>query len=230
MKQVEQSRYKPQHAIETEVHRKETENNRFHYDRALSCDVKSDHEEEDYIRNNNLMRSMLLLITTSIDTMRPQPKSSNRITAKEPHLRARNNDRDDLSSSGIHSGIYDEYLQYSNASGPRAKPNGILSGFMNSRPSKEFHHQINHTEKVNKNTPKPESRKEKMGTILDKQYYKQFVESLNRQSLDYSRSTVSNKETQKAPAYLKEYKEKYNDGGAKRSFFSHVLPSNRFEQ
>lgn len=224
-----QQYYNIQHGLETEVAHGDTDH-KFSFDRALSCDIKSDKGDHSYsIENTNPNHKKLRYY----DTMKSQEfgylaknhgiRNVSENSSKNQLRMLSCENKEDVNPANLKNSAYEEYLKFKNISSLRTKTNPLLTGFVNTKASREFQQQVAKTDKgLFTNNERINSKK---------QYFHKFGESLNRESLDWSRSTLNDKEANLSrTAHANARKPQYDQNHSKKSFFSQVLPNNRFGQ
>jgi hypothetical protein len=132
--------------------------NKYNFERALSCDMKSEQEDSQNLSSSNV-------------------KYYNKIKTQDIRKAERkiNIISEDLSSSGLDNVVYEEYLRLSNSSGI-TKKNPISSELLSTKAKGSYKYQSIIAEKG------LFSKNERINAR--KQYFHNFGENLNKQNLE----------------------------------------------
>jgi hypothetical protein len=202
-------------AFETEVYPKEA-SYKCSYDRAFSCDIKSDKGERDYLQNrrdsSQKKATYYELIKSQVNNAN---KKKNRIIENYSHNRLKMQNlshHENHRNGGVQPSVYEEYLN------TRKSPTSstLTTKFMSSKISRDYNQNSEITQKG------LFSKNERINS--KKLYFHNFGESLNRQSLEWSRSTITEKELKSAVVPQTQNGE-FN---YKKSFFSQALQNRNF--
>lgn len=206
--------------VETEIHPKEM-TQKYSYDRALSWDVKSEKDENEMFRNrrgSNTKATYYEAIKSQVnDCIKSKTKKRQVI---ENYSSNRGNMKtlnwvDEKSASRVSSSNYEEYWNRKK-SPTNSKNNPLFAGLNNSKASREY-------QENNSKTQKGLFAKNDRITST-KLYFQNFGESLNKQSLDYSRSTIGDRDIKSStmvPHTQKHHQDSHYDH--KKYFFTQAM-------
>jgi hypothetical protein len=207
---------------------------RYNFDRPMSCELKSDHEDSHNFgehRDQNYQDVKYWAGMTSSKDLQFNKYLTNSLNSIQVDKYYTNNNQgikkdeqninilsEDLSSSGLDNMVNDEYSGFSSSSGTRTKDQ-IVAGFL--------------TAKANRNVDYKAMKAEK-GLFCKnerinarKQYFHNLGKNLNRQSLEWSRSTNNDQENNPLKDNMQHNKQSSNDS-SKQSFFANVMHDSRF--
>lgn len=202
-------------AFETEIYPKDT-SHKCSYDRAFSCDIKSDKGERDFLQNRrDSSQKKATYYETIKSHVNQAAKKKNRIIENYSNnrLKVQNlSHHESQRNAMVQPTVYEDYLN------TRKSPTSgtMTTNFMSSKISRDYNENLARTHKG------LFSKNERINS--KKMYFHNFGESLNRQSLECSRSTITEKEM-KSAVVPQTQKGDYN---YKKSFFSQALHNRNF--